>query len=337
MKPSELIEKIAAGRDLEFSEMGAMIESIMRGEMPPSQIGFFLGALRAKKESIGELTGAAQALRRHATFIDTGARPVIDTCGTGGDGANTFNISTTAAFVAAGAGVAVAKHGNRGISSKCGSADVLAACGFNLDVDPVVMEYAIQKIGIGFLFAPKMHPALGKIAPVRREIGLRTIFNMVAPLANPAGASGQVLGVFASRIVETYARVLRELGARRALVVHGMDGLDEISCCAPTRVCELRDGQIKTFELMPEMLIGERYAPSEIKGGEPEQNAKILRGVLDGSLGGAKRAVVLMNAGAAIVAGGGADTLEDGMALARRSLESGAALEKLEQLIQASK
>ena len=337
MNPAELIEKVVSGIDLDSREMERMMGALTKSDMPAAQIGFFLGALRAKKEGIGELTGAAQALRRHAAFIDAGPRPVIDTCGTGGDHADTFNISTTAAFVAAGAGVAVAKHGNRSISSKCGSADVLVACGFNLDVDPVVMEYAIQKIGIGFLFAPKMHPALGKIAGVRRDIGARTIFNMAAPLANPAGASGQVLGVFASNLVEMYARVLLALGTRRAFVVHGMDGLDEISCCAPTRVCQLNDGQIKTFELIPEMLIGERYDPSQIKGGLPRENAAILRGILDGSIGGAKRAIVLMNAAAAIAAGGAADSLEIGMELATRSLESGAALQKFEQLIEASK
>jgi len=337
MNVVECIEKVLARRDLEAEEMGFMVEAMTGGDMPPAQVGFFLGALRAKGESVGELTGAAQTLRRHATFIDSGAAWAVDTCGTGGDGADTFNISTTAAFIAAGVGVVIAKHGNRGVSSRCGSADVLAACGFNLDVQPVAMEYAIQNIGIGFLFAQKLHPAMGKIAPIRRDLKMRTIFNMIGPLSNPAGASGQVLGVFAAPLVETYAQVLARLGCRRALVVHGLDGLDEISCCASTRVCELRDGQFKTYELMPEILIGERYDPSEIKGGEPAENAAILRGILDGSVGGAKRAVALMNAAAAVVAGNRADTLQDGLKKATAALESGAALKKLEQLVEASR
>jgi len=331
------LKKIMSGRDLTAAEMGEVMEEIMKGEAAAAQIGAFLAALRMKGERIEELTGAARVMRRHAAFIDTGAKTVIDTCGTGGDGADTFNISTTAALIAAGAGITVAKHGNRSVSSKCGSADVLAALGFNLDVEPVIMEQSIQENGIGFLFAPKVHPAMRNVAGIRKELGIRTIFNMLGPLTNPAGASGQVLGVFSPVMTEMFAAALKSLGCRRAMVVHGNDGLDEITCSTTTRVSELRDGVVKTYELFPEMYVGNTYPLSAIKGGDPALNAQIMKSVLDGSEKGAPRAVALLNAAAAIVAGEKADNMEAGFKMAEAALDSGAALNKLEILIKASK
>jgi len=331
------LKKVMLGRDLTVAEMGDVMEEIMGGNSSPAQVGAFLAALRMKGERIEELTGAARVMRRHAAFIDTGAQTVIDTCGTGGDGADTFNISTTAAFIAAGAGITVAKHGNKSVSSKCGSADVLAALGFNLDAEPVVMEQSIQENGIGFLFAPKVHPAMRSVAGIRKELGIRTIFNMLGPLTNPAGASGQVLGVFSPVMTEMFAAALKSLGCRRAFVVHGNDGLDEITCSTTTRVSELRDGVVKTYELFPEMYVGNTYPPAAIRGGDPTVNARMLRAVLDGSDRGAPRAVALLNAAAAIIVGEKADNMEAGVKLAEQSLDSGAALHKLELLIEASK
>ena len=331
------LKKIMIGRDLSAQEMGEVMDQIMKGETTPAQIGAFLVALRMKGERIEELTGAAKIMRRHAAFIDAGAKSVIDTCGTGGDGADTFNISTTAAFIAAGAGIIVAKHGNRSVSSKCGSADVLAALGFNLDAEPVVMEQSIQENGIGFLFAPKIHPAMRNVAGIRKELGIRTIFNMLGPLTNPAGASGQLLGVFSPVMTEMFAAALKALGCRRAMVVHGNDGLDEITCSTTTRVSELRDGIVKTYELFPEMYVDNTYPLSAIRGGDPAVNAKMMMAVLDGSDRGAPRAVALLNAAAAVVIGEKAENMEDGIKLATEALDSGAALAKLELLIKASK
>jgi len=226
----EMLGKVVDGTDLDTGEIRQVMDEIMQGEATPAQIAGFITALRLKGETVEEVTGAAASMRHHATYIDAGARTVIDTCGTGGDGANTFNISTTTAFVAAGAGISVAKHGNRAVSSKCGSADVLMALGVKVDADPAVMEQCLQENGIGFLFAPKMHPAMKYAIGPRRELGIRTIFNMLGPLTNPAAATGQVLGVFAPELTEMFANVLNALGSRRALVVHGSDGLDEITC-----------------------------------------------------------------------------------------------------------
>jgi anthranilate phosphoribosyltransferase len=270
-------------------------------------------------------------------FIHTGgAGAVVDTCGTGGDGLSTFNISTAAAFVAAGAGVCVAKHGNRAVSSRCGSADVLAELGLNLEAPAAAIEQCIQEHGIGFLFAQKMHPAMKHVAPIRKELGVRTIFNMLGPLANPAGATGQVLGVFKAELTETFARVLRDLGTRRALVVHGLDGLDEITITDRTRVCELRNGELRTYELDAALIFGDYCNPAELAGGDAATNARILRAVLDGSEQGAPRQVTLLNAAAAIVVGEKADRIEDALRLAEQSIASGAALGKLQTLIAAT-
>lgn len=331
-----ILEKIIAGNNLSIEEMSGVMEAIMTGCLTPAQVGAFLVALRMKGECSDEVTGGAMTMRQHAATIDAGADRVIDTCGTGGDGSNTFNISTTTAFVAAGAGITVAKHGNRSVSSQCGSADVLAALGFNLDVDSMIMEESIQNNGIGFLFAPKMHPAMKHVMPVRRELKLRTIFNMLGPLTNPAGATGQVIGVFDAKLTEMFAQALKNMGSRRAMIVHGHDGLDEITCCDETRVTELRDGVIKTYELYPEILLGNSYEPEEIAGGDAETNAAIIKSVLSGENQAGARAVVMLNAAAAIVVGEKADTLEDGLTIAAESIDSGAALNKLNLMIAAS-
>ena len=336
----EELEKILAGNDLTAEETGAALEKIASGKVPPVQIGAFLGALRAKGESETELAGAARMLRRKCRFIDHGAREVIDTCGTGGDrrgGRSTFNISTTCAFVAAGAGIGVAKHGNRSVSSKCGSADVLAELGYNLDADPEVVEDSIMDNGIGFLFAAKLHPVMGTVAPYRRELGIRTIFNMLGPLINPANAGAQLLGVYDAKLTELFARVLRDLKLRRAMVVHGHDGMDEITICAPTRISELENGNISTFDLHPEIYLGRLYSAEEIPGGDAAENARILRSVLTGEDHGAARAITVLNSGAAIMVAGKAEDLREGMSLAEKSIDSGAALGKLEALIRSSK
>jgi len=329
----QALQKLIAGNDLSRQEITAVMDAIMQGEATPAQIAAIITALRMKGETVDEVAGAAASMRRHATFIDAGAASVVDTCGTGGDAANTFNISTASAFVAAGAGIAVAKHGNRAVSSKCGSADVLSALGVVIDVDPLVMEQCIQEHGIGFLYAPKMHPAMKHAIGPRRELGIRTIFNMLGPLTNPAGATGQVLGVFAPELTEMFAYVLRDLGARRAFVVHGHDGLDEISCVDLTRVSELRDGNVRTYELSAEMIFGHFCSAVDLAGGEPPTNARILREVLEGKPGAARQ-VVLLNAAAAIVVGEKADRIEDAIALAEGSIDSGAALAKLNILIE---
>ncbi len=331
-----VLEQLIAGRDLSVEEMSQVMEAIMTGELTAAQIGAFLVALRIKGECSDEITGGALTMRRHVNSIDAGSDRVIDTCGTGGDGSNTFNISTATAFVAAGAGITVAKHGNRSVSSRCGSADVLAALGFNLEVDPMIMEESIQLNGIGFLFAPQMHPAMKYVMPVRGELQLRTIFNMLGPLTNPAAATGQVIGVFDAQLTEMFAQALRNMGTRRAMIVHGHDGLDEITCTTETRITELRDGQIRTYELYPDIILGMSYEHEEIAGGDAAYNAEVIKAVLNGTNRGGARAVVLLNAAAAIVVGELADSLEEALPLAEQSIDSGAALKKLQQLIAAS-
>ena len=336
----ELIEKILAGHDLDAGETADALGKIAAGQVPPVQIGAFLAALRAKGPSRSELTGAARMLRSKCRFIDHGAREVIDTCGTGGDrrnGRSTFNISTTCAFVAAGAGVGVAKHGNRSVSSQCGSADVLAELGLNLDAPPEAVEDSIIDNGIGFLFAAKLHPVMGAVAPYRRELGIRTIFNMLGPLINPANANAQLLGVYDPKLTELFAGVLSDLRVKRAMVVHGHDGMDEITICAPTRVSELKDGEIRTYDLRPELYLGKVFDAGEIPGGDARTNARILRAVLSGEERGAARAITVLNGGAAILVAGKAEDLRDGMRRAEESIDSGAAMEKLEALIRSSR
>lgn len=327
----EHLTKIVNRRDLDQSEMAQMITAIFSGEITSAQIGAFMGALSTKGETFEELAGAALAMRRKALRIEVPAPIVVDTCGTGGDKAHTFNISTTTAFVVAGCGVTVAKHGNRSVSSQCGSADLLEALGVNLSVNPEIVEEALASIGIAFLFAPLYHGAMKYAAKARKEVGLRSIFNMLGPLTNPAGANCQLLGVYAPQLTEMFASALKLLGSRRAFVVHGHDGLDEISVCAPTRISELSDGQIRTYDISPEQFFGKAADPRELAGGEPARNAEITRRILQGEKG-ARRNVVLLNGAAALVASGRVTDISAGIRLAEEAIDSGAAADKLEAL-----
>jgi len=328
----DYLQKIIDRKNLSESEMSAMIEEIFSGQLSNAQIGAFMAALATKGETFEELAGAARVMRRRATRIQAPGSAVVDTCGTGGDGGGTFNISTTTAFVVAGSGVTVAKHGNRSVSSRCGSADLVEALGVNITVGPFVVEEAVAEIGIGFLFAPLYHGAMKHAAAARKEVGIRSIFNMLGPLTNPAAANCQLLGVYAPQLTEMFAEALRLLGTRHALVVHGHDGLDEISVCAPTRISELRDGIIRTYDIDPERFLGRRAAPAEVAGGDPSRNAAITRGVLAGDKG-ACRDVVVLNAAAALVAAGKTDTIEAGMLVAAESIDSGSARRKLDELV----
>ena len=325
--------RIIRRENLSETEMGEMVGEILSGNATNAQIGAFMGALATKGETFEELAGAARAMRRKAVRIQAGEGVVVDTCGTGGDGLSTFNISTTTAFVVAGAGATVAKHGNRSVSSKCGSADVLEALGVKLDTPAEVVEEAVQEIGIGFLFAPLFHSAMRYAMPARKEIGLRSIFNMLGPLTNPAGANCQLLGVFAPELTEMFAEALRLLGARKAYVVHGHDGLDEISVCAPTRVSELSDGMVRTYDINPETWFGKPADPAALAGGDPEQNAGITKRILKGE-GGPMRDVVLLNSAAALAAAGKAADFSAGVELAASVIDSGKAMEKLEALVE---
>ena len=326
------LRKIIQRQDLSDDQMAAMIDEIFSGALSDALITAFMAALATKGETFEELAGAARAMRRRAGRIQAAAPAVVDTCGTGGDGTGTFNISTTTAFVVAGCGVTVAKHGNRSVSSRCGSADLIEALGVTLNTPPDLVEEAVGQIGIGFLFAPLYHSAMRHAAGARKELGIRSIFNMLGPLTNPAGADCQLLGVFAPQLTEMFAEALRLLGSRRALVVHGHDGLDEISACAPTRITELKDGLLRTYDIAPERYLGRRAAPDEVAGGDAAFNAALTRRILNGAPGGA-REVVLLNAAAALMAAGRAEGFEDGLRLAAQSIDSGAARAKLDALV----
>lgn len=304
---------------------------LMDGQATPAQIGAFLAALRVRGETYEELVGFAQALRERATKVEVKRKPLLDTCGTGGDGSGTFNISTTVAFLAAGAGASVAKHGNRSVSSRCGSADVLEALGVRTDIPPELAARCVSEAGVGFLFAPALHPAMKHAAPVRRELGARTVFNLLGPLANPAGARRQLLGVFSPVWVLPMAKALRELGSERALVVSSRDGLDELSLSAPTEVAELKGGRIRRYAVDPASLGLKRAPKRTLAGGDARRNAEIVLAVLKGVPGPA-REVSLLNASAALLAAGLARNLKEGLRLARESLDSGRALTALERL-----
>lgn len=329
----ECLNKLIHREDLGEEQTAALFGEIMSGNATDAQIGAVMAALATKGETFSELAGAARAMRRKATRIQTNMDVVVDTCGTGGDSLHTFNISTTAAFVVSGCGVTVAKHGNRSISSKCGSADLLEALGVNLEVGPEVVEEAVREIGIGFLFAPRFHGAMKHAAKARKELAVRSIFNMLGPLTNPAGANCQLIGVYAPQLTEMFASALQLLGARRAFVVHGHDGLDEISVCAPTRVSRLSDGMIRTFDITPEQLLGRTARPEDMTGGSPVENAEITRRILDGEKG-PRRDVVAVNAGAALIAAGVAQDFAEGIRLAEASIDEGRARVKLEALVQ---
>jgi anthranilate phosphoribosyltransferase len=331
----EAIDKAVNKVDLRENEMMEAMEEIMDGSATTAQIGSLITALRMKGETVEEVTGAARIMRRKATHVNACATTIVDTCGTGGDSLNTFNISTTAAFVVAAAGITVAKHGNRAVSSGCGSADVLEALGVNISAGQEIVEECIQEIGIGFLFAPRLHKAMKYAIGPRREIGIRTIFNMLGPLTNPAGATAQLLGVYNSDLTEMFAGVLKNMGTKRAFVVHGLDGLDEVTISGETRVAELNDGIIKTYNINPIDYFGRTYPLTDIRGGDPNVNAQITRDVLSGKRG-ACRDVVLMNCALAIVAGEKAEDMKDAMLLAAECIDNGAAVKKLQALIDVS-
>ncbi len=330
----EAIQTLVSGGSLTVEEAASVMEEIMQGEATSAQFGAFVTALRLKGETVDEITGLAKTMRAKAVPV-TITEPVVDTCGTGGDGSHTFNISTAAAFVAAGAGLKVAKHGNRAMSSQCGSADVLEALGVKIDLNAEQVQRCLQEVGIGFMFAPVFHPAMKYASPLRREIGIRTVFNILGPLTNPAGAKAQVLGVADGSLLEKLALVLQSLGCHHALVVHGEDGLDEITVNERTQVCELKDGHIESYSISPEDFGLSRASLDNVEGGSADENAALLYRILAGAPG-PRRDVVLMNAAAVLLAGEKARTLQQGMALAREAIDSGKALEKLERLIEFS-
>jgi anthranilate phosphoribosyltransferase len=329
----ETLTALLDGRDLSRGEARAAMQEIMAGEATPAQIAGFLVALRAKGETAEEIAGCAEAMREHVLRVEPRRPDLVDIVGTGGDGANTYNISTAAALVAAAAGAGIAKHGNRAASSTSGAADVLEALGFRLDLPPERIERSIDELGFGFLFAQAHHPAMRHAAPVRRELGTRTVFNVLGPLTNPAGARALVLGVYSPELARTLAAALVELGSPRAYVVHGAGGIDELSPCGPNLVCEVEDGRVREYELDPLELGVERCRPGELRGGDPSANAAALRAVLSGSERGGHRSAVLLNAAGGIAAAGRAENLREGLEAAREAIDSGAAAARLEELV----
>jgi anthranilate phosphoribosyltransferase len=327
------IAKVMQGNNLSALEAEEAMQIIMTGQATPSQIGGYLVGLRMKGETVDEIAGSARAMRAQASPVPfyNGHGPLLDTAGTGGDGKHTFNISTTAAFVAAGAGRKVAKHGNRAASSRCGSADVLGALGVNLDLMPAAVAACIDQVGIGFLFAPKFHPAMKYAIGPRRELGQRTIFNLLGPLTNPAGATHQLIGVYDPSLTHPLAEVLGELGGKAAYIVHGYGGLDELTTNGPNRVSHLKDGRVTTYDL-DALKLGLRPAtPEDLRGGDPEENARMLRALLSGEDRSPRRDVLLLNAAAALATDSG--DLPAALHEAERSLDSGAAMQKLEDLV----
>ncbi len=339
------IAKVVEGEDLAEAEMIEVMDQIMGGEATAAQVASFITALRMKGETVEEITGAARVMRSRATPIRAGRvldldrdeinierESILDTCGTGGSGTKSFNISTTVALVVAACGIKVAKHGNRSISSACGSADVLERLGVNLDVSPAVVERCIAEAGVGFLFAPALHGAMKHAIGPRKEIGIRTIFNILGPLTNPAGADRQVLGVYREALVEDLAHVLAALGCRRGFVVHGLDGMDEITLAAPTRVGEICGEKVTLYTVAPEDFGLRRCALSDLQGGDAARNAEIVRAVLQGEAG-PRRDIVVLNGAFALVAAGAAENIRTGMALAAEAIDSGAAMQRLERLV----
>jgi anthranilate phosphoribosyltransferase len=330
------LARLLDGHDLSRDEARATMGEIMAGEATAAQIAGFLVALRAKGETADEIAGCAEAMRKHVLAVHPSRSDLVDVVGTGGDSANTYNISTAAALVTAAAGAAVAKHGNRAASSQTGSADVLEALGFRLELPPELIERSIDELGFGFLFAQAHHPAMRHAAPVRRELATRTVFNVLGPLTNPAGARALVLGVYSPDLARTVAHALVQLEATRAYVVHGAGGIDELSPCGPNLVCEVEDGLIREYELDPLELGVERCDPDELRGGDPQANAAALRSVLDGAEGGHRSAVIL-NAAGGIAAAGHAENLREGIVRAREAIDSGAAVERLGELVEFSR
>ena len=329
----EAIALLVEGRHLTQEQARRAMQSIMAGEATPAQIGSFVTAMRMKGETVDEITGCAEAMREHAARIQPDVGMLVDTCGTGGDAAGTFNISTAAAFVVAGAGVPVAKHGNRSVSSKCGSADVLESLGVQIDLPPEAVRACIEQVGIGFLFAPRFHASMKHAAGPRRELGIRTLFNVLGPLTNPASAKAQVVGVYDPALTEPLARVLGRLGVGQAFVVHGLDRLDEISVTGETQISHLKEGRVETYRFHPSQ-VGIPTAPvTAIRGGDAGENATIVRAVLGGERS-PRRDIVLMNAAAALVCAGAAGDLTEGIRLAAESIDSGEAAKKLAALVE---
>ncbi len=332
----EAISKIILRKDLDHYEAKQSMDEIMSGNSKPSQIGAFLIALRMKGETVDEITGFAESMREKANRLNIDPQYAIDTCGTGGDGGKTFNISTAVAIIAAAGGVKVAKHGNRASSSKSGSADVLKELGVEIEMEPQMVKAEIEQVGFGFLFAQKYHTAMKYVADVRRELGTRTIFNVLGPITNPAFVKGQLLGVYDKALVHPIAEVLLNLGCERAMVVHGEDGLDEITTTSRTFVSEVKDGKIRDYTIDP-IDFGIPYANlEEISGGDPQMNAAIIKDIFEGK-DGAKRDIVVLNAAAALYVGKAVENLKDGISMAESILDSGLAREKLDQIIKFGK
>ena len=332
----ETRKKAAAGEALSAGEAERALEEIMEGAANPAVTAALLTALRVRGESVGEIVGFARAMRRFAQKVEA-PEGVVDTCGTGGDAKGTINISTAAAFVARGVGVTIAKHGNRAATSQAGSADVLEALGAEIGLEPREVGRCIEEVGIGFMFARSHHPAMRHVVPVRAELPFRTVFNLLGPLTNPAGAERQLVGVFDGDYVRPVAEALKNLGAEKALVVHGADGLDEITVTGPTLVAEVSDGSITEYKISPEQFGFSRHDPGGLLGGDAHLNARVLKDVLSGEEAGAARDVILLNAGAAVYVSGRAKTLEEGVRLAGESIESGDATEALESFIRATR
>jgi anthranilate phosphoribosyltransferase len=332
----EAIAKLVENQPLTREDALQSVRDIMGGIATPAQIASYITALRIRGETADVIAGSAQAMREHFTPVERPGEIIIDTCGTGGDGAHTFNISTAVAFVAAGAGAIVAKHGNRSVSSRSGSADVLEALGVNIGVDASVMSRCLREIGIAFLFAPSLHPAMKHAIGPRKEIGIRTIFNILGPLSNPAGARHGVIGVYSKHLVPVLAEAAAKLGAQHLFVVHGSDGLDEFTTTGISHVAEVRDGQVKLYDVNPRELGIPVVHRNDLGGGTPQENAAIIRRILDGEKFPG-RDIVVLNAAAALVAGQKASTLKAGIKLAEQSLDSGAARQKLEALAAATR
>ena len=329
----EVISKVIAGEDLAGDEAYNVMNEIMEGQATDAQIAAFVIALRLKGETVDEITGFTRVMREKATRINHKAENVVDTCGTGGDGTHTFNISTAAAIISAAAGATVAKHGNRSVSSSCGSADVLKELGVNIEIEKEKVEECIDAVGIGFLFAPLLHKAMKYAIGPRREIGIRTVFNILGPLTNPAGAKAQLLGVYDEALTETMAAVLGNLGSTHVFVVHGRDGLDEISITSPTKVSELKDGAISNYTIEPEDFDLPMADLESIKGGDPAANAKIVKDVLSG-VPGPRRDIAVLNAAAVLTAADIAGGIAEGIKTAQEAINSGKAAEKLQALIE---
>lgn len=331
---TEAIAKLVERLDLEEEEMVGVMTEVMEGEASASQIAAVLVALRMKGETIAEITGAARVMREKSVTITPRDPDAVDLCGTGGDSQGTFNVSTAASLITAGAGVTVAKHGNRSVSSRVGSADVLEELGVRIDLPPPGAEACLNEVGYAFLFAPLYHPAMKNVAIPRKEVGIRTIFNILGPLTNPAGVKHQVMGIFSEVLIEPIAKTLRNLGSASAMVVHGSDGTDEITVTGKTSVAELKDGIVKTYQLDPAELGLQKSAPGELKGGSAGENAGIILSILRGEEQGAKRDISLLNAAAAIAVSGKAEDLRQGLEMAAGAIDSGAALKKLNELIE---